>query len=281
MNEALSSEFHRVEPPISATLDVQKQDLAPEVRSYAENLEAQVRAIFTEYGCQTWEEFLVLAQDAQRVPTEKMREASLLTQTLARVTEHPERFGALKRAEWFTNWYKSLGFDLTIPEPPIVSEEIERRSKLEMPQGLFYRPPTKDMSYEDFMRAVGQQADWTLTDKPDLAKIAWEPTETGYWFWADVASIYPRVRTSRNDLAAQIHLISLEEYIILWHAYKSETNTMLDTGMRTYLRTEHVLSVLSACDGGAGRVYVGRSGLENLGILSQSTGGRASELVKP
>ncbi len=279
----LHSPSHHTEtpPPISATLDVQKQDLSLEVRSYADNLEAQVRAIFTEYGCQTWEEFLVLAEDPTKVSTEKMRGASLLMETLARVTEHPEVYTpAIERTQWFKDWYKKLGFDIEIPLPNIPPDEIELRSKLETPQALFYRPPTTAVSYEQFMEAVGQERLWTLTNDAERARVVWEPIDTGYWFWAEIAPKTPRTNTSWNDLNVSTCLLSLEEYMILWYAHKDEANTMLDTDSVTWFRTRFGPGALSA---GAvlNRVYVGRSGLENLGILSQSTGGRASELVKP
>jgi len=265
-------------PPISATLDVQKHDLPPEVRSYADNLEAQVQAIFTEHGCTTWEEFQVLAQDSQRIPIEKMKEVSLLIQTLARVTEHPEvQIPEIERTKWFKDWYKKLGFDIDVPIPNIRPDEIERRSKLEIPQALFYRPPTKDMSYEDFMTAVGQGDDWTIRNQDSRTKIGWESTETGYWYWAEVDRFAPRDDVSWDDLDASIRLLSLEEYVILWRAHYSEMDIDFYTG--NFLRTKCGSGVLSVHEEDAEirvKHYFG-----TLAAPVGTTGGRASEIVSP
>ena len=269
-------------PPISATLDVQKHDLPPEVRSYADNLEAQITAIWAQYGCATWEEFQVMAQDSQRIPIEKMKEVSLLIQTLARITEHPETYiPPTERMRWFKDWYKTLGFDIEIPTPDISPDEIHRRSKLEIPQALFYRPATKEMSYEDFMKAVKQGNDWTVTKQSDHAKmIGWEPTETGSWFWAEVSESCPRIGTSGNDLTASIRLLSLEEYVILWHATKALTGTILDRDTSTYLRTTRFGSGTLDASGIIDAVGVGGRDAAGLAVAYENEGGRASEVVK-
>ncbi len=279
MRETHSSENEsQPHPLIGSVLDIQKHDLPPEVRSYADNLEAQVQAIFTEYGCQSWEEFQVLAQDSQRIPIEKMKEVSLLIQTLARVTEHPERFAALKRAELFTTWYKMIGFELQIPGPPVDSDEIERRSKLEIPQALFYRPATKDVSYTEFMGATGQFYHSTTTG-PDSKKIAWEPTDTGYWFWAEISAQTPRIPTSWDDLTARNQLLSLEEYVIVSNATQAITGGILDAGTENWLRTRYSDNgALVVCSRPEGLGVVGW-GIEALSTQIGHMGGRASEIV--
>jgi hypothetical protein len=111
--------------------------------------------------------------------------------------------------QWFENWYHKLGFNLTVvPKPAVSNYEFARRRKLG--QELFYRPATSQVSYEQFMNAVGQGKDWTVTDQAERAKIVWEPTATGYWFWTEVAADCPRLRTTWNSLNQAVRLLSLE-----------------------------------------------------------------------
>jgi len=129
---------------------------------------------------------------------------------------------------------------IKVPVPNVSSDEfMEHRVGHE--QMLFFRPATKDLSYENFMKAFGQGNHWTVTDEVGRAEIDWEPTPQGYWFWAEVQEKCPRLGTSWNDLTNKLnfHLLSLEEYVIVWHTHKTLTNTMFDKDTLSWLRTRH------------------------------------------
>ena len=139
--------------------------------------------------------------------------------------------------EFFNN--HGLGH-IKVPVPNVSNDEfVERRVGHE--QMLFFRPATKDVSYEDFMKALGQGNHWTVTDEVERAKIGWEPTEQGYWFWAEIKAKCPRLGTSWHDLTNKLnlHLLSLEEYVIVWHTHKALTNTMFDRDTWSWLRTRY------------------------------------------
>lgn len=186
---------------------------------------------------------------------------------------------ATARRYWFQNWYRELGFNLSIPFPPISDEEFKQREDLG--QALFYRPPTSKVSYEALMSALGQGKHWTVTNKDDRNKIVWEFTKRGYWFWAEVAESCPRLGKSWNNLTKKekLNLLSLEEYVIVWWAPRANTNTVLDISTWSWLRTRFGSSAL-----GAGE-YRGGVGVERWGesVLPGSYddwGVRAAEVVK-
>lgn len=129
------------------------------------------------------------------------------------------------------------------------------------------------------MQAVGQANHWTVTDQAERAKIGWETTATGYWFWAEVASTCPRTGTSRNDLMKAIHLLSLEEYVIVRHLTKAGKSLMLDQGgvTCTWLRTSYDGSGALDADGCDGGVDVYGHGAEGLADAYAFAGGRLAE----
>jgi hypothetical protein len=189
----------------------------------------------------------------------------------------PKRDLADKQRQWFEDWYRKLGFAITVPKPAVSNREFARRTKLG--QFLVFRPSALSMTYHGFMAAVGQASShWTITHD-DRHKIVWEPTEVGYWFWAEVAADCPRLRTTWNSLNQAIHLLSLEEYVIVWHAYKAKTGQMLDLRTWSWLRTRFGAGALLA-DGYNGRVGVHGYVAEALSIPHDNGGGRAAEVVK-
>jgi len=181
--------------------------------------------------------------------------------------------------EFFNN--HGLGH-VVVPLPGISDQEFRDHKKKK--QALFFRPATKDLSYEDFMKALGQGNHWTVTDEVERAKIGWEPTEQGYWFWAEIKAKCPRLGTSWNDLTNKLnlHLLSLEEYVIVWHTHKALTNTMFDRDTWSWLRTRYQYTYGSgvlAVHEWIGLVDVRRYWSEYLQHSYDYEGGRLAEAV--
>lgn len=185
-----------------------------------------------------------------------------------------------KRQAEMQKFYNGLGFDMAVPRPN-VSNRAYRKHRA-MGQELFFPFASAIISYDAFMCAVGQNKHWTVTHA-DREKIVWEPTAEGYWFWAEVAPTCPHLGTTWDDLSRSIHQLSLEEYVIVWHAHKALTGTMLDLStwcwLRTRFQTDSGSSALSAggCGGGVG---VDGWCPEGLGLSDPGCGGRCAEVVK-
>lgn len=186
---------------------------------------------------------------------------------------------ATVRHNWFQGWYAKLGFTVSMPFPPVSDEEFKRRK--ELGQALFYRPSTSKVSYKALMSALGQGEHWTVVDKENRKKIRWEPSKTGYWFWAEVAESCPRLDMSWNTLVGEQrhNLLSLEEYVIVWWAYKADTGIMLDTKTWSWLRTRFGQGALYA-GGYGGGVNVGGWGVRSLAHSYGGGGGRCAEVVQ-
>lgn len=194
------------------------------------------------------------------------------------IPERTQKYGlAIARRDWFESWYQKLGFNLSIPTPHITDDEFEKRAELR--QDLFYRPSTTAVSYEDFVASVGQGNNWTITNEEARAKIVWESTPTGYWFWTEIQSSCPRLNTPRNGFAQVDHLLSLEEYVIVWWAWKTEKNKRLDHDTQCWLRTRFGQGTLSIgeCDGEVSAS--GDSAPKSLVIFFEFRGGRVAEVV--
>lgn len=176
----------------------------------------------------------------------------------------------------FEDWYRSLGFAIIVPRPNFSNRAIAKRRA--NGQDLVFRPATKDVSYEAFMTLNGQGNHWTVTNAAARAKIGWEPTAVGYWFWADVQDDCPRLGTSWNDLSVQTKLLSLEEDVIVWHATKAMSNRILDVRTWCWLRTRFGPGALRA-DGFDGCVGVDRISAERLSVSYDCGGGRAADVV--
>ncbi len=145
---------------------------------------------------------------------------------------------AEKKRRWFEHWYSALGFEITVPLPPVADEEFVSRVAEE--QMLCYRPPSVRVDYKDFMRKIGQGENWTVKNN-----YAPEVTENGYWFWADSAETCPRRNQTWLAIMTDIpdkennQLISLEEYVIVWQAHKTLTGgDAFDQTSQTHLRTK-------------------------------------------
>ena len=177
---------------------------------------------------------------------------------------------------WFEDWYRSLGFAITVPKPNVTNREFARRT--ERHQVLTYEPATADVPYEAFMRAVGQGDHWTVTDEGERAKIGWEPIAKGYWHWVDAQDVSPRLGVSWKRLTANLRLLSLEEYVKFRHALKAKTGRMLDVRTWCWLRTRFGRGALSAYGHGS-RVHVHRSSADGLSIPFGGAGGRAADVV--
>ncbi len=182
---------------------------------------------------------------------------------------------AEERRVWFEQWYKSLRLklDIAVPKPQVSNREM--RWKQDEGFALFYRPPTSAAPYPWLMAEICQGHHWTeIPEERDIRElkfppgwkpddghplIVWEPTDTGYWFWAEIAETCPRLgeadhtgpggwseyqtanekrrRQRRLQLLAQVGLPSIEEYIIIWGAWYREKEIRLDITTGTYLRT--------------------------------------------
>lgn len=193
--------------------------------------------------------------------------------------QRPKRDLAEEQRAWFEDWYRKHRLWIPVPKPAVSNREFNRKAR----QGkvLCYRPATNEVSYEAFMNAVGQGDNWTVKDEGERVKIGWEPTEQGYWFWAEAQKDCLRLETCWNDLSASIKLLALEEYVILWHAHKAKTGgEMLDVHTWCWLRTCSERSALLA-DESDECVNVSRyDGSEHLALHDGLEGGRVSEVIK-
>lgn len=195
-----------------------------------------------------------------------------------------ERDLAEEARQWFEAWYRTLGFtDVSAPKPAVANCEFRRREAQGF--GLFYVPNPSRAFYEQFMTAVGQGKHWTVADD-DRENIVWQDgvaSSRGYWLWVETALACPRLRTPWETLTAQVRLLSLLEYALVWHATKERAATMLDTQTWCWFRTRYKfaadrLGALNAV-GCEGRVVVGRCGPGGLGVSFAGGGGRAAEVV--
>lgn len=181
------------------------------------------------------------------------------------------------RREWIENWYRKLGFNISVPSPKVSRDEY--LGKKANDKELFYRPATTEVSYEAFMSAVGQSGHWTVTSEADRAKVGWEPAAKGYWQWAEVSQDCPRLKETWHNLMPVIRLLALEEYVIMWHAHKAATGQMLDLRTFSWLRTRCGQGALGA-DGYGGGVRVDWLGASGLSVPFGLGGGRAAEVVR-
>lgn len=217
---------------------------------------------------------------------QQVSEGQLDGAVLSAKVQSSKRDLAEETRQWFEDWYHSLNLTPTVFKPAVSNREFARRQKLN--QFLVYRPDSHGVTYEGFMVAVGQANHWTVNQEAGRQKIQWEPAAQGYWFWADASPDCPRLGTPWNKLMADFtgktRLPCLEEYVLLWHAYKARTKQMLDTRTWCWLRTRYKyaygqLSALGAY-GYVGRVRICIWGPEDLEVPFDGEGGRAAEVVK-
>lgn len=177
-------------------------------------------------------------------------------------------------------FFRNRGFyELSVPKPNVSNRELARREKIG--QQLFFMPISSQTKHDAFMSSVGQSNHWTVTDHAARAKIGWEFSKEGYWFWAEVAPNTPRIKISWDDLTSvqKIRLLSLEEYVIVWHAMRVETGVMLDVLTWCWLRTRFNGSGALGASGHDGRVGVGRLSSGSLSVGDDDGGGRSAEVV--
>ena len=182
------------------------------------------------------------------------------------------------RRQWWETYYRSLGFNVTVPLPRFSNRVWTRetgRGRVVTP-----RAPTLLIPYEAHMEAVGQGNHWTVKDEERRKKIVWEPTKDWYWYWADAQGTCPRLNTSWNDLTAtpKLHLLSLEEYMPFWHGVRADRGRMLDRDSWCWLRTRFGPGALRASVYG-GQVDVDRESEAYLSIPHGNVGGRAADVV--
>lgn len=174
-------------------------------------------------------------------------------------------------------FYRGRGLNVSVPKPNVSNREFARWHKLG--QELYYRPVTATLSYEQFMTAVGQSNRWTVVNETERVKIVWEPTASGYWFWAEVSESCPRLGTSWNNLTSELNLLALEEYVIVWWAYLAETGRKLDVSTRSWLRTRFGQGALNA-GVFSGVVLVNDFDPEDLAWSFGTSGGRVAEVAE-
>lgn len=180
------------------------------------------------------------------------------------------------RRAWCEAYYRGLGFGVTVPLPKFSNRVWTRetdRGRVVVP-----RAPTRLISYEAYMEAVGQGSHWTVKDEAERKKIVWEPTDEWYWFWADAQDTCPRLGRSWNDLTVKLRLLALEEYAPLWHMVKADEGRMLDTCTWCWLRTRFGSGALHA-DVYGGGVRVFGDSAERLAFPDGHEGGRVLDVV--
>lgn len=200
----------------------------------------------------------------------------------------PTTFATLERRQRdITLWFWALGFEINIPLPHVREEDWEERVKGK--HALFYRPPTREVAYDLFMRATWHGQDWTVVDEDRLA-IGWEPAETGYWFWMDVQTLCQvQEGLTWHDLTASMCLPSLEEYVIAWTFHRALGEVRFDPapglshGTICHLRTrfgEGALNVSTRRRPRTERFEIGQHSAEQLSTADNSYfGTRAVERV--
>lgn len=180
----------------------------------------------------------------------------------------------------FERCYFKLGFEIRA-SLPIVNDE-EYLCLIKNNQALIYRPASSEVSYEAFMKAVGQGDHWTLNNDYEPENIEWSVVDRGYWFWADVSPDAPRCGQSRESIFVDLSggsrkLMTLEEYAIVWWTAKtSQKGVVFDQHTYTYL--------MNLCGNGS---LLGHGTDEGIKIIrihqrekgAQHTGGRTIQIV--
>lgn len=143
---------------------------------------------------------------------------------------------AIDRCRQFEDWYKRLGFsNVEVPLPlsngkVLSNTEIEKKRQ----EGfeLIYRPGV--ITYQDFMKAVGQGRDWTVSDPVLTPNIDWSSPEGGYWFWLEASPSCPRNGQASFDLFYRtfekegLWICFLEEYVIAAYFLFGFSRVVLD-----------------------------------------------------
>lgn len=140
------------------------------------------------------------------------------------------------RQKWFKEFYAQFGFeDVRISQPDASNAEFERRRRRPIPEALFFRANTDQVSDANFRGRI----DWPRLDTPRerqaRGQFVSDVTSTGYWFWAPVSPECPNKHTPFHSIKKAI--ISLSEYAIVVVAHEKEKGVRIDkVGSATWLR---------------------------------------------
>lgn len=126
-------------------------------------------------------------------------------------------------AMFFSEFYRINGFRIEVPYILTPADELLPdlyiQMRLNVNQSLFYRPPSSIAGFPDMMDAFSGTKSWTDFSMDIFREAAWENTENGYWFWADIGWSKDKMRREaqiREDDKA--NLLTLEEYIIFYYS---------------------------------------------------------------
>jgi hypothetical protein len=146
------------------------------------------------------------------------------------------------RVSMETEFYARFGVELRVPAPVVTLDQLNKWCK--EGKDIFWRPGATDASFIALMIAWGHEDHWMVKDNREAQEmIVFEPTEQGYWFLTDVQEDCPRLgENSYQEFSESLtegeQLLSLEEYVIIWHALEHTSGAILDVRTYTLLRNK-------------------------------------------
>ncbi|MBI5071769.1 hypothetical protein HZB93_02650 [Candidatus Falkowbacteria bacterium] len=158
---------------------------------------------------------------------------------------------------WMEQFYKKYGFNIQVPPPGVTREQLVgwRQDGMQ----IFYRPSELLVPTSKLIQAFGHENHWTL-EKDQVRKIGWEPAKVGYWFLAEAREACLRhgktFKEYEEEKPEGAELVSLEEYLIIWHVLKDDLQMILDSEFHTMFRTSY----------GIGETLYALSNINNLAI---------------
>ena len=193
------------------------------------------------------------------------------------------RTAAEKRRNFFQNWFKKLDIKVEVSLPTINGRLVsgkEIRNRRKKGQNLFFWPGNGRGRYNELMAAMNQVNHWTVAS----GTIAWDPqAQRPFWFWAEDQLDCPRLKTPWNDLMKKFpadatqHLLSLEEYMLVFFAYREKNNKFFDKATWSWLRTRFGSAHALRAYCNESRLSVGWDG--NLDYSDGNVGGRLAEIL--
>lgn len=147
-------------------------------------------------------------------------------------------------ARFFVEFYRTNGFNIEVPYPK--DSRGNHMSDIHIQIGksanrlLFYRPSTSLATFPDLMDAFTASNSWTNHHLEIFERAVWEPSQKGYWFWADIGWDKHLMRIE-NELDPELieRLMCLEEYIIFFFSLQ-----LAHPHMDTYPRSLAIFSWL-------------------------------------
>lgn len=137
-------------------------------------------------------------------------------------------------------FYKKYGFDIQVPRPAVTCEQLV--GWRQDGKQIFYRPAEFLVPTSKLIPAFGHENHWTL-EEGQFRKIGWEPAKDGYWFLAEAREACLRhgktFREYEEERPEGAELVSLEEYLIIWHVLKDDLQMILDSEFHTMLHTPY------------------------------------------